>query len=190
MDKKGRLVIWMSTGHVPWWRSLFERTDEALKAQLWAGELIYAQQAQLAKLTGHLGREVMAEVATFFCFFWLGLFVATSIKVKIGRPKHVVVVVAKGLMPSCFGDFALFLVKNLFVLVERGLNLAILGWGQVCCERSRLLDPDFPNNDAQLLAVSKTSASQKHLRCVERACGGFSGLEPLGFQLLPGLVQL
>ena len=42
----------MRTGHVPWWRSLFERTDEALRAQLWAGEWIYAQQAQLAKLTG------------------------------------------------------------------------------------------------------------------------------------------
>ena len=51
-DKTGRLVIWMRTGHVPWWRSLFERTDEALRAQLWAGEWIYAQQAQLAKLTG------------------------------------------------------------------------------------------------------------------------------------------
>ncbi len=52
VDKTGRLVIWMSTGHVPWWRSLFERTDEALRAQLWQGEWIYAQQAQLAKLTG------------------------------------------------------------------------------------------------------------------------------------------
>lgn len=37
-DRLGRVVTWMRVGHVPWWRSLFERTPEAFQAQLWLSE--------------------------------------------------------------------------------------------------------------------------------------------------------
>lgn len=75
VDKTGRLVIWMRTGHVPWWRSLFERTDEALRAQLWAGEWIYAQQAQLAKLTGiwHERAVVLVDLSDLDFNYFQGL---------------------------------------------------------------------------------------------------------------------
>eukprot|EP00927_Polykrikos_kofoidii_P009207 TRINITY_DN13823_c0_g1_i2.p1 TRINITY_DN13823_c0_g1~~TRINITY_DN13823_c0_g1_i2.p1 ORF type:complete len:485 (-),score=81.48 TRINITY_DN13823_c0_g1_i2:68-1522(-) len=51
-DRSGRTIIWMSVGLAPWWRALFERTDESLRAQLWNAENLDRLAEQRARRTG------------------------------------------------------------------------------------------------------------------------------------------